>query len=315
MVVSRHPPKPPAAAPSGRRAGPRISVPMKTIRSKKALSALSRSWRRAGETVALVPTMGYLHEGHLSLVRLAKKHADRVVVSVFVNPTQFGPNEDFAKYPRDEKRDLALLRAEDADAAFLPVPQEMYAPDATVTLVESSLSKTMCGAFRPVHFSGVMTVVLKLFNASLCDVAVFGEKDAQQLAVIRRMVRDLDVPVKIVGAPLVREPDGLALSSRNVYLSPEERRRALALHEGLDAAEELWRSGCGSAARAVAAARRRIASAADAVDYVVAVDPDSLAPVKTLVPGTLIAAAARFGRTRLIDNHFLRLPRKAASAG
>lgn len=279
---------------------------MKTLRSKKALSALSRSWHEAGESVALVPTMGYLHEGHLSLVRLAKKNADRVVVSVFVNPTQFGPDEDFEKYPRDEKRDFALLREEGADAVFAPTPEEMYGKDATVSVTESSLSKTMCGAFRPIHFSGVLTVVLKLFNASRCDVAVFGEKDAQQLAVIRRMARDLDLPVKIVGAPLVREPDGLARSSRNVYLSPEERARALSLHEGLDAAEAAWRGGDGSAAHAVAAVRAALEGKADKVDYAVAVDPATLAPAETLVPGTLLAAAAWFGRTRLIDNHFLR---------
>ena len=282
---------------------------MKTLRTKKALSALSRSWHAAGETVALVPTMGYLHEGHLSLVRLAKKNARRVVVSVFVNPTQFGPNEDFAKYPRDERRDFALLRAEGADAVFAPTPAEMYGADATVSVAESELSKTMCGAFRPIHFSGVLTVVLKLFNASRCDVAVFGEKDAQQLAVIRRMVRDLDVPVKIVGAPLVREPDGLARSSRNVYLSAAERARALSLPEGLDAAAAAWRAGDTSAAHAVGAVRKALAKKADKVDYVVAVDPSTLAPVETLAPGTLLAAAAYFGSTRLIDNHFLRLRR------
>ena len=279
---------------------------MRIVRSKKALSALCDSWRGEGASVALVPTMGYLHDGHVSLVRIARKRADKVVASVFVNPTQFGPEEDFSRYPRDEKRDFAILRAEGVDAVFAPAPDEMYCPDATVALVESSLSKTMCGAFRPVHFSGVMTVVLKLFNVSRCSVAVFGEKDAQQLAVVRRMVRDLDVPVKIVGAPLVREKDGLALSSRNVYLSADERRRALSLHEGLDRALEGWLGGNSSAAKAVAAVRRAVGRAADKVDYAVAVDPDSLAPVKTLSPGTLIAVAAWFGSTRLIDNHFLR---------
>ncbi|MBQ7666593.1 MAG: pantoate--beta-alanine ligase [Kiritimatiellae bacterium] len=279
---------------------------MKTVRTKKSLSRLSRSWHEAGQSVALVPTMGYLHEGHLSLVRLARKKADRVVVSVFVNPTQFGPNEDFAKYPRDEKRDFALLAAEGVDAVFAPTPQEMYGADATVRVVESSLSKTMCGAFRPIHFSGVMTVVLKLFNASRCDVAVFGEKDAQQLSVIRRMVRDLDVPVKIVGAPLVREADGLARSSRNVYLSEGERARALSLSAGLDKAREDWLRGNESAARAVATVRKAIGKKADKIDYVVAVDPDTLEPVAKLERGTLVAVAAWFGSTRLIDNHFLR---------
>ena len=278
---------------------------MKVCRTKKSLSALSAAWHKAGETVALVPTMGYLHEGHLSLVRIAKKKAKRVVVSVFVNPTQFGPNEDFAQYPRDEKRDFALLRAEGVDAVFAPTPQEMYGADATVSLVESKLSKVMCGAFRPIHFAGVLTVVLKLFNASRADVAVFGRKDAQQLAVIRRMVRDLDVPVTIVGAPLVREKDGLALSSRNTYLSPAEHARALALHEALDAAEADYKAGRTDPKRAVAKIEKALAKACNKVDYVVAVDADTLEPVKKLGPNTLLALAAYVGKTRLIDNHLL----------
>lgn len=278
---------------------------MKICRTKKSLSALSAAWHRAGETVALVPTMGFLHEGHLSLVRIAKRRARRVVVSVFVNPTQFGPNEDFAQYPRDEKRDFALLRAEGVDAVFAPTPEEMYGTDATVSLVESKLSKVMCGAFRPIHFAGVLTVVLKLFNASRADVAVFGRKDAQQLAVIRRMVRDLDVPVKIVGAPLVREKDGLALSSRNTYLSPAEHERALALHEALDEAEADYKAGRTDPRRAIAKIEKALAKACDKVDYVVAVDADTLEPVKKLGPNTLLALAAYVGKTRLIDNHLL----------
>ena len=279
---------------------------MKICRTKKSLPALADAWHKAGETVALVPTMGFLHEGHLSLVRIAKRKAARVVVSVFVNPTQFGPNEDFAQYPRDERRDFALLRAEGVDAVFAPTPEEMYGSDATVSLVESRLSKVMCGAFRPIHFAGVLTVVLKLFNVSRADVAVFGEKDAQQLAVIRRMVRDLDVPVRIVGAPLVREKDGLALSSRNTYLSPAEHARALALHEALDAAEADYRAGRTDPRRAIAKIEKALAKACDRVDYVVAVDAGSLEPAKRLGPGTLLALAAYVGRTRLIDNHVLR---------
>lgn len=275
---------------------------MKICRTKKSLSALSAAWHRAGETVAIVPTMGFLHEGHLSLVRLAGKKADHVVVSVFVNPTQFGPNEDYAQYPRDEKRDFALLRAEGVDAVFAPTPAEMYGSDSTVSLVESELSKVMCGAFRPTHFAGVLTVVLKLFNVSRADVAVFGRKDAQQLAVIRRMVRDLDVPVKIVGAPLVREKDGLALSSRNTYLSPDDRVRALSLHGALAAAAAGFRAGKTDPKRAVATIGRSLAKSCDSVDYVVAVDADTLRPVKTLGRNTLLAVAVRIGRTRLIDN-------------
>ena len=279
---------------------------MKICRTKKSLSALADAWHRAGETVALVPTMGYLHEGHLSLVRIARRKAAHVVVSVFVNPTQFGPNEDFAQYPRDERRDFALLRAEGVDAVFAPTPEEMYGADATVSLTESKLSKTMCGAFRPIHFAGVLTVVLKLFHVSRADVAVFGRKDAQQLAVIRRMVRDLDVPVKIVGAPLVRERDGLALSSRNTYLSPAEHARALALHEALDAATADYRAGNTDPKRAVAKIEKALAKACDRVDYVVAVDADTLEPVRRLGRNTLLALAAYVGKTRLIDNHVLR---------
>ena len=278
---------------------------MKVCRTKKALSALADAWHRSGETVAIVPTMGYLHEGHLSLVRLARRKARRVVVSVFVNPTQFGPNEDYARYPRDERRDFALLRAEGVDAVFAPTPREMYGADATVSLVESRLSKVMCGAFRPIHFAGVLTVVLKLLNVSRADVAVFGRKDAQQLAVIRRMARDLDLPVRIVGAPLVRERDGLALSSRNTYLSPAEHARALALHEALDAAEADYRAGGTDPKRAIARIGKAIAKACDRVDYVVAVDADTLEPVAKLGPNTLLALAAYVGKTRLIDNHLL----------
>ena len=278
---------------------------MKISRTKKSLSALSDAWHQAGETVAIVPTMGYLHEGHLSLVRLAKKKARRVAVSVFVNPTQFGPNEDFERYPRDERHDFALLRAEGVDAVFAPAPEDMYAEDATVSLVESKLSKVLCGAFRPTHFAGVLTVVLKLFNVSRADVAVFGQKDAQQLAVIRRMVRDLDVPVEIVGAPLVREKDGLALSSRNTYLSAAERRRALSLHKALDAAEADYRAGKTDPAAATARIAKALAKSCDSVDYAEAVDADTLEPVKKLGPNTLLAVAAYVGKTRLIDNHLL----------
>ena len=279
---------------------------MKICRTRKALASFSDARHKAGETVALVPTMGYLHEGHLSLVRLARRKADRVVVSVFVNPTQFGPDEDFARYPRDEARDLALLRAAGVDAVFAPTPEEMYGPEPTVSLVESKLSKVLCGAFRPIHFAGVLTMCLKLIHLARADVAVFGEKDAQQLAILRRMVRDLDVPVKIVGAPLVREKDGLAMSSRNTYLSPAERARALALHEALDEAEADYRAGRTDPRRAVSKIAARLAQTCDRVDYVAAVDADSLESVKTLGPNTLLALAAYVGKTRLIDNHRLR---------
>ena len=275
-------------------------------RTKEAVSNLSIAWHKAGESVAVVPTMGYLHEGHLSLVRLAKQKADHVVVSVFVNPTQFSPNEDFARYPRDEKHDCAALEAEGVDAVFMPTATEMYGDAPTVSLIESKLSKVMCGAFRPIHFAGVLTVCLKLFNITRADFAVFGQKDAQQLAIIRRMVRDLDVPITIIGAPLIREKDGLALSSRNTYLSADEHQRALVLHRSLDEAASAYQAGDINAQKAIDAITGKIqAVPGTKIDYVVAVDADSLEPVTKLGKNTLLALAVYVGKTRLIDNHLL----------
>lgn len=279
---------------------------MIVCRTKSELSSLVDAWHRAGESVALVPTMGYLHEGHASLMRIARKQANHVVVSVFVNPTQFGPNEDFAQYPRDEKHDFELLEKEGVDAVLAPTPAEMYGDNPTVSLIESTLSKVMCGAFRPIHFAGVLTVCLKLIHIARADVAVFGQKDAQQLAILRRMVRDLDVPVKIVGAPLVREADGLALSSRNTYLSAEERSRALVLHEALDEAQSAFAAGATDPAPILKQMHDKIAAVPGTkIDYVVAVDADSLEPVEALRPNTLLALAVYVGKTRLIDNHIL----------
>lgn len=279
---------------------------MITCRTKEAVSSLAVVWHKAGESIAVVPTMGYLHEGHLSLVRLAKQKADHVVVSVFVNPTQFSPNEDFARYPRDEKHDCALLEAEGVDAVFMPTPTEMYGDAPTVSLIESKLSKVMCGAFRPIHFAGVLTVCLKLFNITRADYAVFGQKDAQQLAIIRRMVRDLDVPISIIGAPLIREADGLALSSRNTYLSKDEHQRALVLHRSLDEAAAAYQAGDMDAKKAIDTIIEKIkAVPGTKIDYVVAVDADTLEPVEKLGKNTLLALAAYVGKTRLIDNHLL----------
>ena len=279
---------------------------MKVLKTKAEMSAVAESWRIENLDVGLVPTMGFLHEGHLSLIRIARQHADKVVVSIFVNPTQFAPGEDFAAYPRDEARDLAMCEAEGADVVFLPSPEQMYAPDASVALTENRLAKTMCGLTRPTHFQGVLTVVNKLFNITRADSAVFGMKDAQQLAVIRRMVRDLDMPIAIVPGPIVREPDGLAMSSRNTYLSADERRHALCLRRSLDLAEAMWRRGDSAADAVLGALREQIAPTPGAViDYIVAVDADSLEPVETLRPNTLVALAVKIGRTRLIDNTIL----------
>jgi pantoate--beta-alanine ligase len=247
--------------------------------------------------------MGALHEGHLSLVRAAKAQCDAVAVSIFVNPTQFGPTEDLSKYPRQFERDCQLLEKEGVEILFAPPVEEIY-PDGGVTwvLVES-LSEKLDGRSRPGHFRGVTTVVAKLFHIIEPEAAFFGQKDAAQLAVIRRMVRDLDFPVEIVACPIVREPDGLAMSSRNAYLTREERSRALVLQRSLQKARQLFDDGERSAAKLISAAKKVFASEPQVVlDYFEIVDPDTLDPVERISRRTLVAVAARIGSTRLIDN-------------
>lgn len=279
---------------------------MKILTSPADLQAQAAAWKKAGETIILVPTMGYLHEGHLSLIRLARRSGDRVVVSIFVNPTQFGPTEDLDKYPRDFQRDAELCRQEGVDALFHPSPGEMYAPDFSCWVQEESLSQTLCGAFRPIHFRGVCTVCLKLFHLSLADGAVFGKKDAQQLLVIQRMVRDLNVPIRIIPAPLVREEDGLARSSRNKYLSVQERVRALALSRGLFRAQEAFQAGERRPEALTGLVRQELeAVQAEKIDYVELMDRDTLRPAGSAAGHTLLAVAAYIGKTRLIDNVFL----------
>jgi pantoate--beta-alanine ligase len=248
--------------------------------------------------------MGFLHEGHLSLVDRAGELADRVAVSLFVNPLQFGPSEDLAAYPRDETRDLTLLRERGADLVFAPSTAEMYpAGDPAVTVSPGALERRLCGAFRPGHFRGVLTVVAKLFGLVRPDVAVFGRKDFQQAVLIRRMAEDLDLGVRVETGPIVREPDGLAMSSRNVYLRPEERAQALGLHEGLSAALRLWASGETRCARLLDEVRRSVARRPMlALQYAEAVDPDTLGGREEAIPGTVLAVAAFCGTTRLIDN-------------
>ena len=279
---------------------------MTILRSKDEMRDQTRAWHADGLRVAFVPTMGALHEGHVSLVHLAAKHADRIVVSIFVNPTQFGPHEDFARYPRDEAGDLDRCRAAGVHAVFLPSVREMYPPDATVFVDEAKLSLGLCGAARPGHFRGVLTVVAKLLLIVGPDVAVFGRKDAQQLALIERMVRDLDLPVRILPAPILREPDGLAMSSRNRYLSPDERAHALCLRRALDHAEAAFRGGATDAKTLLGELRTQIeATPGTRIDYVEAVDAATLEPVAVLRPNTLVALAVRVGATRLIDNTVL----------
>lgn len=262
--------------------------------------------RLGGGRVALVPTMGALHEGHRSLIRLARERADHVVVSIFVNPLQFGPNEDFARYPRTLEADLEVCAADGVAVVFAPAAEEMYAPDRSISVTAGPMGSIVEGAFRPGHFDGVLTVVLKLFNLVRPDIAVFGQKDAQQLALIRRMVTDLDVPVEIVAGPTVREPDGLALSSRNRYLSEEDRAVALALSRALrEGARHRRPDEIRRAARAVLDA----AGPALRVDYLVLVDPATFTEVPEDHHGeAILAVAARVGTTRLIDNVPLHLP-------
>jgi len=268
------------------------------------MRAWSEARRSAGRRIGFVPTMGYLHEGHLSLVRAAKAlGCDAVAASIFVNPAQFGPGEDFEKYPRDEARDLAMLSGEGVDAVFLPGVKDVY-PDGYQTYVEvSGVSQGLCGAMRPGHFRGVATVVAKLLLAALPHVAVFGEKDFQQLAVIRRMVRDLGLGVEIVGAPIVREADGLAMSSRNKYLAGEDRIAALCLCKGLRASADLFAAGVREPEKLVDVARARILSEPRAkLEYAEARDPETLSPVRSPSERIVILVAARVGPARLIDN-------------
>jgi len=276
---------------------------MDIITTAAGMQQRSREWRRAGRRIGFVPTMGALHEGHLALVRRARERSDAVAVSIFVNPTQFGPNEDFARYPRPFERDAELCRAAGADAVFHPGVEEMYAPDASTWVTEERLSRGLCGAARPRVVPGVCTVVARLFNLVQPDLAVFGEKDAQQLRVIRRMVRDLGFPVEIVSHPIVREPDGLAMSSRNRYLSPEERRQALCLRRALDAVLARHTAGEREAAALRAVLRAAIAAEPGArLDYAEVVDDETLEPVARCDRPCLALLAVFIGRTRLIDN-------------
>ncbi len=269
-----------------------------------------REWRRGVRgRLGFVPTMGYLHEGHLSLVRAACAQGDTVAASIFVNPLQFGPREDLARYPRDPERDLRLLQQEGVACVFMPEPAEMYPPGFASAVDVGLIASRLEGAYRPGHFRGVATVVCKLFNIVRPDVAFFGQKDAQQLRVIRRMVADLDLPVEIVGLPTVREPDGLALSSRNVYLSLDERQQALVLARALQLAEERYAAGERRAEAIRRAMRRLIRGAPDArIDYVSVADSETLEELRTIDRLALVSLAVRFGGTRLIDNTTLGAP-------
>ncbi len=276
---------------------------MKITRDIPETRAAVAEARRAERRIGLVPTMGALHRGHTSLIEAARGDGTFTVVSIFVNPTQFGPNEDLSKYPRDEAEDLRACEESGVDLVFLPPVEEMYRPDAVTKVHVARLTETLCGATRAGHFDGVATVCTKLFNIVQPDVAYFGEKDFQQLVVIRRMVRDLDMPLEVVGCPTMRDESGLALSSRNAYLSDAERQQATCLYRSLRLARDKIHAGERSAARITALIRDTIEAAGPArIDYIRLVDPDSMQPVERIPGPVLVALAVRLSSARLIDN-------------
>jgi pantoate--beta-alanine ligase len=280
-----------------------VETSVRVVRTIADLRGRLAGWRRAGARLGLVPTMGALHPGHMALVAAARGECPRVVVSIFINPKQFGPNEDLGSYPRREAADLALLRSAGVDLVFVPASEEVYPPQFSTLVRVSGLSEGLCGTHRPGHFDGVATVVTKLLIQSLPDAAYFGEKDYQQLLIVRRLARDLDLPVEIKGVPIVRAPDGLALSSRNAYLSPTERRIAPELARVLRTVAETLAREPAALAREIEWARRELTRAGFAVDYLEVRDASELAPVgDAAVRPCRILAAAYLGRTRLIDN-------------
>lgn len=265
-----------------------------------------KEWKKQGLTVGLVPTMGYLHEGHQSLIERAVKENDRVVVSIFVNPIQFAPNEDLESYPRDIKKDTALCEKTGAHLIFNPTPEEMYPNGFSTNVTMSGLTKELCGKTRPTHFAGVCTVVSKLFNITAPDRAYFGEKDAQQLAIIKRMVKDLNFDLEIVGCPIVREADGLAKSSRNTYLSTEERKAALILSKAIFLGKEMVEEGETNSAAVIKAITEKIETEPLAkIDYVNIVNAESIEPIDVISGEVLTAIAVYIGKTRLIDNFMI----------
>jgi len=276
---------------------------MKVYRNIRSLAKNVSDVKRRGETIGLVPTMGFLHEGHMSLVRKARKDTDHVIVSIFVNPAQFGPKEDFKKYPRDLKRDIALCGKEGVNIVFAPRPEDMYPENYATYLNVEGITDTLCGASRPGHFRGVTTVVAKLFNIARPDVAYFGHKDAQQAVVIKKMAEDLNMCVNIKVMPTVREKDGLAMSSRNVYLNREERLQAQSIYRSLRLAKELFNDGERNSLKIIREMRRLIKRQADAkIDYIKIVDIMDLRDIKNISDKALVAMAVWIGKTRLIDN-------------
>jgi pantoate--beta-alanine ligase len=280
---------------------------MKITSSISNIRKIVLNWKRRGLSVALVPTMGFFHEGHLALMRMAGSEADRVVVSLFVNPAQFGPNEDLNRYPRDFERDARLAKDEGVDCLFCPDARDVYPSGFQTWIRVDGLSQGLCGASRPGHFRGVATIVAKLLIIVRPEIAVFGQKDFQQLQVIRRMVSDLNIPANIIAHPIVREPDGLAMSSRNTYLDAEERESALSLSQAVRLAEKMVARGCRSGSEIVQAVRNHIQSYNKTkIDYVFLGDPETLKQKQDVVGETLLALAVWIGKTRLIDNALLK---------
>lgn len=279
---------------------------MKILGSIKETRELVKEWKAQGLSVALVPTMGYLHEGHKSLMERARKENDKVVVSIFVNPMQFGPNEDLEAYPRDLDRDSKICEAAGVDLIFHPEVEEMYGPDFHGYVDMTVLPEKLCGASRPVHFRGVQTVVSKLFHIIPAQRAYFGQKDAQQLAIIRRMVIDLDFDIEIIGCPIIREDDGLAKSSRNTYLSEDERKQAVILNESLNEAMKVIEAGEKDADKVKQVITDKLNSCPLAkIDYVEVVSFDNIQPIEKVEGAVLIAIAVYIGTTRLIDNRII----------
>ncbi|MCM8792616.1 MAG: pantoate--beta-alanine ligase [Candidatus Omnitrophica bacterium] len=269
---------------------------------------MARSIHLQRKSVGFVSTMGYLHQGHLSLIQKARRENDFVVVSIFVNPIQFGPKEDFQRYPRDLKRDVRLCKKAGVDVIFYPHAQDMYSKNFKTYVVVEELSDKLCGSFRPGHFKGVTTVVAKLFNIVQPDIAYFGQKDAQQAIIIKRMVKDLNIPVRIRVLPIVRESDGLAMSSRNVYLNEDERRRAVIIYNALRYAQDLVRKKTKNSSFIINRVKNIIKPKVDKIDYIEIVDLEELLPVDKIKGKVLLAIAVRIGKTRLIDNSILKLP-------
>ena len=279
---------------------------MEAIERIDSIQKRCENLRLQGKLLGFVPTMGFFHEGHLELMRVARRHSDVVIISIFVNPIQFGPSEDFESYPRDLPGDLEKAKQVGVDIAFLPSVEEMYPEGFQTKVSVGKVTKHLCGLARPTHFDGVTTVVSKLFNITKAHFAIFGQKDYQQLTVISRMVQDLSMDIKVVGVPTVREPDGLAMSSRNTYLNPEERKSALCLKKSLDLARDMVARGERSAARVKKALEKLILSHPfTAIDYINLCDPATLEDVETVKEEVLLALAVKVGKTRLIDNGLL----------